>query len=298
MDKSKGILIFATGHILYGHCAVRLAASLKANEPALSITLVADGNAKIFAEKCGLFDAIIEPKKKQITYKGKRVDIRAKIFADQLSPYDETLMLDADMLWLPGKSPNDIFEQLANIDFSVQNTGFADLSKDDVDNQIHYYWAKVSYVKSAYGFETGKFYQMTGEFLYFKKTDAVLEWFKQVRLIYDNCKVEAVMFANQTCTDELAYSIASVITGLYPHKDNWLPVYWPYRNKQTLKLCGVDALNLRDKYYAISAGGNQLPGNYSEQYEMLAKGYICKMKIDAPYKLERKKYALKERRLQ
>ncbi len=298
---TRGVLLFATGHAYYGECAVRLAASLKANDPDLLISVVTDAPAQIKSIDLHreLFDRLIAPDNAYLYQGAKRVDIRQKIFAYDISPYDETLMLDVDMLWLPKKKPSALFEELKDLDFTIQNTGYADLSKDNVDDQVYYYWAPISACKAAYGFKEGKFYQMTGELVYFKKTERVRQWFDVVREIYDNCKVTSIAeFANQKTTDELAYSIASVITGLYPHKDNWLPVYWPFRNDYLMRTIGTSYIDLAKTYYAMSVGGNELPGNYKEQYELLARGYHCKMKITLPAALRDKKKSIPERRLQ
>jgi len=297
--SSRGILLFATGNPYYGEAALRLAASLKYVDPTMKITLVSDSFAQIRAidENKHLFESIISPNNAYLYQGGKRVDIRCKVFANEISPYYETLMLDVDLIWLPKKTPTEFFNSMNDKDFFIQNTGYADLSKDDVDSQVDFYWAKISDAKKAYSFTEGKFYQMTGEFVYFKKTDRVKEWFRTVQDVYDNCKVTSIAeFANQQCTDELAYSIASVITGLYPSKDKYLPVYWPYRSKSFEFRMGNDYMSFADEFYALSVGGNLLPNNYKEQYELLAKGYYSKLKISAPTRLTDKKRAIPERR--
>lgn len=298
--SSRGILLFATGHPYYGQAALRLAASIRHVDPEMKVSLVADSAAQIREIDANrhLFDRIIPTNNAFLYQEGKRVDIRQKVFANEISPYYHTLMLDVDMIWLPRKKPSTFFDEMEkkDIDFTIQNTGFADLSLPEVDDQVYFYWAKISECKKAYEFTEGKFYQMTGEWIYFKKTDRVIDWFRTVQDVYDNCKVKSIAeFANQTCTDELAYSIASVITGLYPHKDKWLPIYWPYRNDAFQMRMGNDYLTFADEFFALSVGGNQLPGNYKRQYELLAEAYFSKLKISAKYKLTDKKRVIPER---
>lgn len=297
---SRGILLFATGHPYYGQAALRLAASIRHVDPEMKVSLVADSAAQIreIDNNRHLFDQIIPTNNAFLYQEGKRVDIRQKVFANEISPYYHTLMLDVDMIWLPRKKPSTFFDEMEkkDIDFTIQNTGFADLSLPEVDDQVYFYWAKISECKKAYEFTEGKFYQMTGEWIYFKKTDRVIDWFRTVQEVYDNCKVTSIAeFANQKCTDELAYSIASVMTGLYPHKDNWLPVFWPYRNDAFQSRIGNDYLTFADEFFALSVGGNQLPGNYKRQYELLAEAYFSKLKISAKYKLTDKKRVIPER---
>ena len=298
--ESFGVLLFATGHPYYGEAALRLAASIKYVDPDVKISLVTDAKAQIreIDANRDLFDRILYPNNAYLYQKGKRVDIRQKVFANEISPYYHTLMLDVDMIWLPRKKPTDFHKQMQKekVDFTIQNTGFADLSKDNVDDQVYFYWAKISDCKKSYAFTGGKFYQMTGEWVYFTKTEAVNQWFTTVQDVYDNCKVQSIAeFANQSCTDELAYSIASVVTGLYPHKDKWLPVYWPYRNDSFQMRMGNDYITFADEFFAMSVGGNLLPENYKRQYELLAEAYFSKLKISGNPKLTDKKRVIPER---
>ena len=296
---SRGVLLFATGNPYYGDCALRLAAALKVNEPGIKITLVADAPAMLgnLNRYVNLFDKVITPRSNMLYQNGQRMDIRAKIYADELSPYYETLMLDVDMMWLSGKRPSDFFKEIEkDADICIQNTGFADLSKDDVDSQLYYYWAKISEVKTDYGFTEGKFFQYTGEWVYFKKTDKAKAWFEAVREVYDSCKVKNIIgFANQTCNDELAYSIASVITGTYSNRANWLPVYWPGRSNELARMIGRFS-DINKQFFSFSMGGNTTSAAMKEEYSRLAKAYFSKLKIVADTTYRDKKSVLPERR--
>ena len=41
-----------------------------------------------------------------------------------ISPFDETIFLDVDMIWNPKKKPEDLFEELNNPDFTMCNEGY------------------------------------------------------------------------------------------------------------------------------------------------------------------------------
>ena len=92
----KGILILAIGHPYYGRMAAALAATIKTTGTGIPIHLAYTESAishltekeiALFSSKSIINDKYCTP-----------VPIRSKMFIYQLSPFDETLYLDADLL--------------------------------------------------------------------------------------------------------------------------------------------------------------------------------------------------------
>ena len=50
--------------------------------------------------------------------------LKAKTHIYDLSPFDETIFLDVDMIWNPKKKPEDLFEELKNLNFTMCNEGY------------------------------------------------------------------------------------------------------------------------------------------------------------------------------
>lgn len=269
-ESDKGVLLLAMGHENYFKMAVNLAASLKYNDPDIQIALVHDGTGYIPAN---LFQAsIMVPTGNPIAYKTKLYE---------LSPFQQTLYLDVDMIWLPGRNPEDLFASLQGIDFTIMNTGSGE----------YCIWAEAEDIRGAAGNSTDPIYMFYSELIYFEKTVRAEEYFLQVQDVYNNATITNRKFAGGMA-DELAYIIAALKTGTKPHQDKWCPVYWFYRNKKDAHL---QPYQLQNNYYAYSIGGNQLPGYAKSHYNNLARLYAKHAGIALPYLAQDKRYFLSNR---
>ncbi len=277
---TRGILIQALGHNNYYQMAVVLAASIKANEPDMPICLVTDNDVK--DSHVGLFRMVKKPTKKSI-YKGNKIEyIKAKLFMYDLSPFDETIFLDADQITIDSCKYLPIFEELASIDFTMSNTGLANTS----------IWADMKEVKEVYG--ENPFWNFHSEFVYFKKSKEVKKYFDAAIKVYEENKIKtATRFSGATMADELAFQCAAIITGIYPHKENWTPNFWFDRDHANSRKMPYELKN----YVTYSIGGNSIPTNVKNNYNILAKHYFAKLGLSNPYQVVDKKQFLPERKL-
>jgi len=180
---SKGYLIYATDSKIkkYTKCAYALALSIKNQMPSASISLVTDDD---IPKKYNLvFDNIIEiPWKNQnLTKSDLKVEDRWKLY--HCSPYDETIILDSDMLVL-----------------SDLDHWWDYLKKYDIffTSQVNTYRGSVA---------TGRFYRRTFDAnslpnyyfgtCYFKKTDLAKEYFKWIEDVTNNWELFYGKFVNQ-----------------------------------------------------------------------------------------------------
>lgn len=276
----KGFIIYALGHRNYYHMAETLAASLRFNNPAVNITLICDGG---HTPLVGLFDQV-----KVINTTEPLVFNQYTIRMYEHSPYDETIKLDADMIWLNGRDPMVLFDQLSAYDVHHMNRGHGWGKGNSV-------WCAEEDLQTAYGFtEDDKLYKIYGEFVYFKKSPKAKAYFKSVKSIFNRPKVKMFEeFSNGTFTDELAYQIASMQHEL-TFEDNFTPVmnkYLGYRNHER-----CFAYQLPDTFHAYSIGGNATPSVMREQYNILAKHYYSRMGLQNPYQVRDKKTFLPERK--
>lgn len=270
----KGILLQALGHKNYYHMAVVLAVSIKANEPDMPICLITDN--KVQDKHIALFDIIK-------SFNGVAGEyIRAKLLMYDYSPFDETIFLDVDQVLISNRKLSNVFEELKDVDFSISNTGVAQKSV----------WCDIAEVNKLFG--KGPFWNFHSEFVYFKKKEVVQDYFDTAKMVFDEAEIKsAVVFSNSRMADELAFQCASIITGLYPHKENWLPNFWHSAHP---KLAYKYPYQL-DSFITYSIGGNSTPQHVKTCYNTLAKAYFAKLGLLDPFQVVDKRTYLPERSL-
>jgi hypothetical protein len=285
---TKGILLIGLGHENYYQMAVVLAASIKANNPELNICLVT--NQPVQNEHAFLFRIVKKPTKESVTKFiksgtktiGEKTEyIKSKLFMYDFSPFDETIFLDVDQILIEGKNLNNVFEELRNIDLTISNTGIASTSV----------WCDMKEVAKLYGDKP--FWNFHSEFLYFKKNKEVKKYFDSAIKVYNDNKIQsATKFAGATMADELAFQCASIITGIYPHKQNWLPNFWFSRDVKNSRKYPYEL----EQYHTYSIGGNSMPQFVKDNYNILAKHYFAKLGLSNPYQVVDKRTFLPERK--
>ena len=289
--QERGILIIALGAPEYGRMAANLASSIRFADKDMKIHLVWSGQSisHLTDAHKALFTSMAECPAEYYTKNGKTVYLKAKTCIYELSPFEETLFLDADMIWFSNrqfKNATTVFNELKDVELTFQNRGHFDLKKD-VLNENYSNWCNIKEVKAKYftgaiGGEKGRFYHLHSEFVFFKRSESNKAFFKLCREIFDKPKVKPADFDGDI-PDELAFDIAVAITGKNPHKENYLPIHW-------FAMDGKASLHdLHDKYYGLSMGGNNLPPRVMEKYKMLAKVYARSLGLPFSFSISPKK---------
>lgn len=277
---STGILMIAIGHENYIKMAVNLAASIKASSD-VHIHLVHDGklwDCSQQGQQLFYSNGLPLPK---LWHTGEREDpVKAKTRLYEVSPFDKTLYLDVDMIWL-NRSVDELLAELDGVDFAIMNQGQEEKS----------YWADPTEIRSIVGYEH-PMYVFYSELLYFEKGDRMKDFFKKVKDNYDKPKVKSKTFGSSHMPDELAYIMASLQTGVLPHADNWLPVYWYLRDK---KYRHLQPYQLADMFYGYSIGGNVTPQYAKAHYNNLATHYANSQGLKKPYQVRDKRSYIAER---
>lgn len=291
MKKEKrGVLLIALGHPLYGKLAYTLAQSLKFTSPELKIHLVFTQSSisHLSASQIDIFDSMQDAPHDCYHRNGNLEYIKAKTWMYQLSPFDTTIFLDVDMIWLPKKSINNLFDELKELDYTIQNRDYADLGSKSL-NPGYSQWANVVEIKKAYGFTQGRYYSLHSEFVYFKKSKQNKKFFDEWIKQYDNLKVNHTVFANGI-PDELPLAIASVIHEKYPHQDAYLPIYWERAEKKNMPRA-----EMFNSFYGYSIGGNRITQQQELTYNDLAQFYANKSGQRIVFKTKSKINYLTER---
>lgn len=278
----RGILLIALGSTQYGRMAANLAASIRVADTETPIHLVWQGDAlNHFTEAHkALFTSFEECPAEYYTKNGKEVFLKAKTWAYELSPFDETIFFDVDMILFGKKKVSDLFDSLKAVNFTFQNRGFQSLKEEKL-NPKYSHWCDINEVKSAYN-TTGRFYHLASEFFYFKRSDSNKKFFELAREIFDNPKVKPCEFGGDI-PDELAFDIAACIMAKYPHKDNFVVVYWAVADK---KMAWSDILQ---QYSGYSIGGNVIAQSVLDRYNQLAQAHAKALNLPFSYKAYNKK---------
>src|SRR5687767_9890096 len=113
LKQETGILLLAIGHPYYGRMAYNLAISLKANDINTHITLVYTDSAitHINQRNMWVFD-------NKMPYPNTDEPFGVKLKLYDLTPYERTIYIDVDALWVNKQSPAKLFEQLKGIPFT------------------------------------------------------------------------------------------------------------------------------------------------------------------------------------
>ena len=271
-----GIVIVATGHPYYGRYAYNLACTIKAVEQ-IPICLLWSGNGikHLTPDLLSIFDEV-----KEIESDG----VGAKLEIYKHSPFERTLFLDADMLWLPKKKPSDLFNQL-------EGTKFTAITEGSTDNPsgAYFFWAKVDEIREKY--KVDKIYQYRTEVMYFEKCKEIADMFKEAKKIFKNPGLKTVKKFAGGVPDELAINIACAIHNIHPHVENWQPSYWSKKHSGNIP----PPQDLYANYYLFSVGGNNHSSLVDKFYNSLVKAQAPKAGHAFLFALQQKFSFLPER---
>jgi hypothetical protein len=268
-EPTKGILIVALGHAYYGRMALNLALSLKFTSK-LPIALAYNSSAIThISGHLDKFDKLIEVPEKYYTRKRNTEYVKAKTHIYSLSPFDETIFLDADTLWLPKKSIDLLFTELENENLVIQSRGSVQLDQENLNKKS--FWCDLKEYREVYGGD--KFYSLSSEFIYFKKNKENAKFFADAIKIYDNLKISHTMFAGGI-PDELVFNISLLQNKITLTKDFYTPIYWEQAERKNM----IPA-QMHQQYFAYSVGGKMLSGTEKKFYDNLAKFYGTQFKV-------------------
>lgn len=249
-----GIVSVALKSHLYGRYAFNLCMSLKAIAPDIPFTLVADeaALADLTEGQKFFFDKIIPCPKKYCYDEGKLKPLLTKFHLHELSPYDRTLFLDADTILNVNANIYALFQELEGIGFTMANRGIDGGITDWVDKE---------YLQRE--FSPDKWYDLSSEVIYFEKGEKSAKVFETARDYYDSKELNTTRFAGDQ-PDEPFFALAMDNLKCYPHKDNWLPLYWRPQEKRAKTM-----LQVQSEYIGMSAGGRGLPKDQLKIYTQI-----------------------------
>lgn len=274
---SKGVLILALGNPLYGNYAVQLARSIKVVDPTINVSCAYEGSALSHNTQLP-FNELIEVPPHYFMTDSFPDYLKAKTYIYNLSSYDETIFIDADVIWLPQKPITNLFNEFKELDITFSTRGKQKITEA---KQGFIHWAEPEEIKRVYG-EEGYLYNLASEFIYFRKCDRVKEFFELAQEIYVDPKITFKKFAYHM-PDELAFELAMIRTGIYPHADVFIPFYWEQFERRSLPV-----EQMYKEYYGYSMGGNTNTKGQEQIYANLANNYNSSFGINGYYPAQNK----------
>jgi len=287
---TTGILLIAAGHKNYGQLAGTLAMSLRANgcELPICIAHTPETLSRLDENYLSFFTQFVELKPHQYTLNGETCYIKTKAHINEITPFDNTLFLDVDIIMINNGMINTILKELETVDFAVKNSGFTLFDSPDIKEDSQQ-WANLLEVKEKFGFTNEKIWNVHSEFIWWKKTDAnnnlFLKWIEN----FENIRVKNIEFAD-CIPDELPLWISMCQTGHAPHKENFHPTFWPMDSAAPKRL-----KDLKDTYCGISIGGNNIGEHQKNNYDILVSLYARMMNLRQKFQCQPKKRWLPER---
>lgn len=275
----KGFFIVISGHPYYGQYAHNLAITLKAaGECNIALVYSRSAISHLDDSQRAVFDYLIEEE--------LPANCSAKLHAYRLSPFEKTVVLDADMVWLPVHKPEELFTELNGVEFTAITEG----STDNPSNH-YFFWAEVDEIRDKYKID-GNIHQWRTEVMYFERSEKVQAMFSDAIDIYKNHGLTKIKDFAEGVPDELAINIAAAKHGIEPHKPNWQPSYWPQMHQNQVPEPGT----LYREYYLLSAGGNMSTDNTKKLYNNIVKAQAPKIGLSFAFGLQSKHSFLPERR--
>jgi len=283
MKKNYGILIIATGHHNYGRMAYNLAVSILAKDASMQIALVYNASALSHLNETqkSVFTHLIETDKKWN---------HLKLMGPQLSPFDRTLLLDADTLWIRD-DPAEVFDLLNNRIFTCVNEGYYDMKTGEDRVNPKYKVAVANALYKKYKCTHDKFWVIRAEFILWKKCKTTDKIFSDALKVYtDPSLVEGtaaimknIRFAG-VLPDEFAIDMGLCKNKVDPHEYQWQPTYWPHLHGSRVP----PLWELNKKHYVFSFGGSVTPKSSKEMYDLIMGAACQKLGLRHIFKLQSK----------
>lgn len=281
---TRGILTIALKHSLYGRFAYNLALSIKSADPKQRISVVADEVAlsHLHEGQRMIFDNIIQPKPHQCQRDGVLKPLITKFYLNDLTPYERTLFVDADMIFSPMADFNKLWSELDGIDWTMANRG-----ENKPDKGISE-WVDAGKLMETYP-DVEQWYDLSSEWMYWEAGPVANSIFAGARGFYDEGKLLTRQFAGDK-PDEPFFNLAMNAYGVKPHQAPYQPTYWQPAIRKVM-----NAMEIKRTYYAFSAGGNHLPPNQERIYTELLNNASTRMNMP-PMKIGAKRSYLNERK--
>ena len=304
---SKGVVILALGHANYGRMALNLAVSIKCSNPDASVCILhSNGMLNNFNNnERAFFDKFVEVPDEYYTYNGDKEYQMAKTFIYDLSPYDTTIYLDADSIWLPGRSLEDLFKKCY-----YNPILFQCVHKWDIQGEWGCLWTVrkdqpnegLKQIREIYNITDNRvIYEMQSSFLYFEKSKVAKAFFDTAKECYIKRPFHFWEW-NSGIPDELVFNISTAINNIKLPSFPFTPLFFDdysrnYKGDPQRECSFGKRDTIFSKYFAMSMAGNPNSANTISLYDDMVKASYSKYpsKIRFPWLWKQKRQFLSTR---
>ncbi len=230
--SERVILTIATGHPDFGEMCLNLALSIKANNPNQKVGLIYTDDAienvkelvnnhfdyglRVFYDECK------SPAELSFKLKTQLYDLGETMCPEA----DAFIFLDADTIILPSKKPSDWFEEHAALNFTAYCNDQYYFATQSRKRKDYTFWCEPEKAKVFYGLHKGsRLPQVNSSFLYWKKSDEAKKLFDTAKELWES-DFDGLQTYRGAKPDEFCFNVACAITGTYPHKNTYRPIFF------------------------------------------------------------------------
>lgn len=264
--KTKGVLLLAFGNQSYAFAVWNLVQSIRYFCKDINITLAVDDKVMKYIPPINV-NNIIQLQPHQMLSNGRLEPGKVKTFLYELSPYDETLYIDADSILL--KDINPLLESLSKRD-GYYYTSVID--KGGRDSVLKYNaWAEMADIWAYFQLKENDILPtIQSSYCWFRKCDEAKEFFKTVQALFD---IPYRLLKNKwggTIPDELIYSGTCAKFGIIPDGED--AVFFGNRTSQET-FEQITTKHYIHTLYGSGKGQKTVRLKYIEWYDRLMKKY-------------------------
>lgn len=284
-DNQKGIFIIGIGEN-YLQMALNLCLSIRSNGGhTYGVTLLHTGVPSSFEQYLRYFTSNIDISEH---VKSQKLPLHkamyAKLLAYDLSPYEQTILLDADSLVLPGKSLEGIFN--SNQAFMAMTPGYYHIDKSL--NKYTWWCDRPEAAMTHFGVPLDHYMpQINASLLYFNKSAYSSCIFADAKKVWADDKYTGYTKHHRSKTEEFCFNVACAMQNHRPtlKGDTYYPVFIEMYNNLWSKE------SVYESYSIISLAGaemgNENNNNLARWYEQLSDYYRRKFGVIEKFTLNR-----------
>lgn len=233
-DNTMNVVVtIATGSTDFGNMALNLCLSIKANDKNQKVGLIYTEDAikgieglisdnfdygyRIFYDGCKTAN--------ELAFKTKT---HLLDYCHGMCPDAESIIfLDADTILLPDKYASDWFEKHKDLNFTSYCNDMYYYSTKTRKRKDYTFWCDPEMANKFFEFHpSAKLPQINSSFLYFKPKSAdAIKLFDTAKEIWE-VDFDGLKLYKGEKPDEFCFNIACAITGIYPHKNTYRPLFF------------------------------------------------------------------------
>lgn len=274
-------MILALGHANYGRMALNLAISIKGKGWETNICLLHSHKMldNFSPNERSFFDQYVMVDESMYTHNGAIEYQMAKTSIYDLSPYDNTVYLDADSIWLAENNPKELFGLCKN-----NPVLFQCVHKWDIQDEWGCLWTcrdglpneGLKQIREIYGITDNRtIYEMQSSFLYFEKGIVARNFFDTAKKLYTERPFHFWTW-NNGMPDELVFNISTALNNiklpLFPFTPLFFDDYTRTFKGDTKRECTYSKRDtIFNKYFALSMAGNTNSTSVTNLYDDMVK---------------------------